>query len=62
MDSVRGVISSTAAALYGMGAVRPIKAIVPNAERVISPETDTYEPSSASAPTPSVTYGRTGRC
>jgi hypothetical protein len=62
MEPVRGTISGSAAALYALGAVRPVRPIVPNAERTIAPGTDTWEPSAAGDAAPRVTYDRSGRC
>jgi hypothetical protein len=62
MNAITGIAPTTMAAqLYALASVRPVKPIVPNAERNIAPETDTYEPSSEQAATPAVTYGRNGR-
>jgi len=62
VNAVSGIQStSPAAMLYALGAVRPVKPIVSNAERSMAPETDTYEPASEQQAMPSVTYGRNGR-
>jgi hypothetical protein len=62
VNAISGPTAASAVSqLWTTGAVRPVRRIPSDAERMPASGTDRFEPSDMSQATPAITYGRNGR-